>query len=219
MIANPESLWLDDPESRLYSFGRQRAYRAVEALQHRLDGLISWSQHDDSGRAAGIVATRVSEIGVERDENPPLAFASILNRLVERRAEPFLMDIMDIPAARFKWRAGEPRHVLVELEAHALRGNGYDPLVRELGCEGERRWNMLRTDGRILGKDGVHSLTRGEVVENHVHGNARAAQARGPVHAFRVNRDVCAPIHRILRSTYLNVLECRSARITSDATA
>ncbi len=97
------------------------------------------------------------------------------------------MDIVNIPAARFQWRAGEPRHVLVELEAHALRRDGYDPFVRELGCKRKRRRDMLRTDGRILGKNGVHSLTCGEIVENHVNGNARAAQARGSVHTFRID--------------------------------
>lgn len=187
MISNPESLRFDDPEGRLNPFRGQCAYRAVEALQHRLDGLISWAQHDDAGRAPRIVATRVGEIGVERDEDPPFAFAGFLNRLVEGRAEPFFMDIMNIPAARFKWRAGEPRHVLVELEAHALGGNGYDSLVRELGCEGERRRDMLRTDCRILGENRVDRLTRGQIVENHVDGNARPAQARGPVHALCVN--------------------------------
>jgi hypothetical protein len=187
MISDAEALRFDDPKGRLNPLRGQCADRAVEALQYCLDGLISWASHDDAGRTPRIVATRVGEIGVECDENPPLAFAGFLNRLIEGRAEPFLVDIMHIPTARFEWRAGEPRHVLVELEAHALSRNGYDSLVRELGREGERRRDMLRTDRRILGEDRVDRLTRRQVVEDHVDGNARTAQARGPVYALRVN--------------------------------
>ena len=84
MIPNPESLGFDDPERCLDPLSGQRAYRTVEALQHRLNRLISRSQHDNAGRAPGIVATRVSEVGVERDEDAPLAFARFLDRLIER---------------------------------------------------------------------------------------------------------------------------------------
>ena len=78
MISNSDSLRFDDPKGRLNPFRSQCADRAVEALQHSLDGLIAWSQHDDAGRAPRIVATRVREIGVERDENPSLAFAGVI---------------------------------------------------------------------------------------------------------------------------------------------
>lgn len=150
MIPNSEAFGLDDPECCLDSLGGKRSNRAIEALNDGRDGLVTRPQNDHTRRATGIIPPRIREVSVERDEDPSLTFAGFLNRLVQRRPEPFFIYVMHVPPARDETLAGKSRHVLVELEPHELRGDRDYPLVGELRSECQRSRYVLGAESRVL---------------------------------------------------------------------
>src|SRR5882672_9058160 len=90
-------------------------------------------------------------------------------------------------------------NILVELEAQRLAPrsdrNGDDPLPSQVRGVGERRPDVLRLQGRIVGENPLRRLRRGKIVEHDRHRHARAAETSGTVHDLRIGGDVRFPVH------------------------
>ena len=79
----------------------------------------------------------------QSDQDSVLPFTGGLNSVIQSRREPFLMNIVDIPAPQCELAPGCVRRVLVEFEPHQLRRKRNDPFAREFGRESQRRRHMF----------------------------------------------------------------------------
>jgi hypothetical protein len=118
--------------------------------------------------AGGRIALNVPETDVQRYQDSPFFSARGENFLVRPPAQPLLQNRSHFVACGAQQRSGVAREVLVELEpqrhARRLSGDRNDALAREVRGVSERGRNVLRLERRIVGKDALHILTRGQIV-------------------------------------------------------
>lgn len=168
---------------------------AVEALHDGADGLIQRSQYDHARGAPQVVAPSVGKVRVERNENASFALTRILNLLVNGCAKSFVVHVVHVPPGKLEAHAGQPRHVLVQLELHGLCRNGYDALVGQFRGVRQRCPNVFLGQRRVLRQNRLGAFAVRQVVEDDMNWNARSPYARCTVHPLGVYPDVCAPIH------------------------
>jgi hypothetical protein len=97
-----------------------RASRLTSATHRKGDvsTLIGQPQNDDSGVRAGRILAGITEIEVERDEQPALGRRLAADYKIGGAAEVLVEHGASVVAERFKQRLGRPWKVLVELEPH-----------------------------------------------------------------------------------------------------
>ena len=95
--------------------------------------------------------------------------------------------------------------VLIELRAHArkLRREGQDSLLRQVGGICQSRLNARRSERGVALEDLLGGQPICQVSQHHSNRNSRATNACLAVKDSRIDRDVFAPVHRMLLAAYL----------------
>jgi len=121
VIPNANPLRFNNPKSVLYALHSERADRAVQAGQTRLDRLTFGVENHDAGGALGCVAPGISEIQVKRDRDALFPLARALNLRIDRSSEVFIVDVVDVPALVLQPCTRGARQILIEFEPHLAR--------------------------------------------------------------------------------------------------
>jgi hypothetical protein len=82
MIANPDPLRLNDPQTPGNVLNRKSADSSLETRNTRNDRLIRRSQNDNAWRSTWVVTSGVCKVGIQRDQNPFFALADFLDSVV-----------------------------------------------------------------------------------------------------------------------------------------
>lgn len=210
MIPNPDTLWLNHPETCVDALRDQRTNGPVQAFETRTDRLIHGAQDDDARGAGRVIASDVGEVRIERNQDALLALADCLYGCVVSPDELFLVHVVDVPPLLLEPCLGGTGQILVQLELQRLRRNRHDPFVGESGGVGDRRRNVLRHQRGVLRQDGLGCLASGEIVQDDVHRHARPAHARGAVHPLRIDPDMGSPVHGFSEATDQNLMNVSS---------
>jgi hypothetical protein len=191
--------WFHDPESVFYPFGGQDRKHPGQQVEHMPPTGIWGSKHHDADVVVRRIRPDVREIEVEREEHARLRSAYCSDFEVVRAGKPLVVDSVAIPAGRTQARGSLQRQILIDLRAHAraLRREGQNPLLRQIGGIRQGRLNVSCSERWVASNDVVGGEPVSQIGEDDRHWNPRATNARLAVKNSLVDRDVFAPVHGV----------------------